>query len=418
MAVDRRADRLVAMVGVGIALAFLSAAVAATLLSPSVRLGTWLPLHLALAGGASTAISGVMPFFSAAIATAQPVSGGLRWVSVAAVAIGALGVAVGHAVSVSTLAVSGGLAYLTGMALVAYATVVPVRGALGPKGGVVTLGYVMALLMVTAGALLATLYLAGWTPILEAWGNLKPAHAWLNLVGFVSLVIATTWLHFFPTVIGAHIRRSATAYVTVLGLAAGALLVALGFAARSDWLVRGGASVVLVGAAGLAGYASLVWRTRATWTSDRGWHRFAMGGLLCALGWFVVGLAVASGRLLSSGADPTGAGTDVLLGPLVMGWVGLTIVASATHLVPAIGPGDPAAHARQRVLLGQRATVRLVAANAGVAALAIGLPQRSDALVVSGILIVGLSLVWTAGLVLAAILTGISSARAGGNLVA
>ena len=29
------------------------------------RLGLWLPLHLALAGGASTAIAGVLPFFVA-----------------------------------------------------------------------------------------------------------------------------------------------------------------------------------------------------------------------------------------------------------------------------------------------------------------------------------------------------------------
>ena len=60
------------------------------------------------------------------------------------------------------------------------------------------------------------------------WAYLKPAHAWLNLVGFVSLVIATTLLHFFPTVIGARIRRSRVAYATVIGLALGASLVALG----------------------------------------------------------------------------------------------------------------------------------------------------------------------------------------------
>ena len=43
-----------------------------------------------------------------------------------------------------------------------------------------------------------------------AWLSLHLALAWFNLVGFVSLVIATTLLHFFPTVVGARMAlRSA-----------------------------------------------------------------------------------------------------------------------------------------------------------------------------------------------------------------
>lgn len=57
---------------------FLVAALVATLLPESVRLGVWLPLHLALAGAATTAISGVMPFFSAAFAAAPPSDARLR----------------------------------------------------------------------------------------------------------------------------------------------------------------------------------------------------------------------------------------------------------------------------------------------------------------------------------------------------
>ena len=417
-AVDRRADRLVAMAAIAAALAFLCAAAVAAFLPASLRLGTWLPLHLALAGGATTAITGMMPFFCAAFATTQPVDARVRWASVTAVALGALLIAAGYVAGNLWLAAAGGSAFLAGIVLTAYATIVPVRRPLARAGGVVTLGYAAALLLVAVGALLATLFLAGVTPVLQAWGNLRPAHAWLNLVGFVSLVIATTLLHFFPTVIGARILRVPSAYLTVLGLATGTVLVALGFTVRSDWLVRAGALAVFVGALALAVYAGQTWRTKSTWTGDVGWHRFAMGGLLSAIAWFEVGALVATIRLMAAGAAPAAATATAILGPMVPGWVGLAVLASASHLVPAVGPGDPAAHARQRQLLGRGADVRLLAADAGIAALALGLPLGIHALIVAGLALAGLSLGGTVVLLVAAVATGLRSAREGGNLVA
>ena len=80
-AVDRRADRLVAMAAIALALAFLCAAAVTAFLPATVRVGSWLPLHLALAGGATTAIAGMMPFFSAAFATMIVL--GSYWASIA-----------------------------------------------------------------------------------------------------------------------------------------------------------------------------------------------------------------------------------------------------------------------------------------------------------------------------------------------
>ncbi len=417
-AVDRRADRLVAMASLVLALAFLCAATLATLLPPTTRVGTWLPLHLALAGAASTAIAGMMPFFSAAFATTQPVAARVRWTSLLAVALGGLVVTAGYAAGDLRLAAVGGAAYIAGMTLVGYATIIPVRRPLARSGGVVTLGYTAALLLVAIGALLATLFLAGVTPVAQAWGSLKPAHAWLNLMGFVSLIIATTLLHFFPTVIGARILRSPSAYLTVLGLAAGTALVAGGFAIDADWVVRAGALASLTGALSLAIYAAQTWRTKRSWTGDESWHRFAMGGLVSAIAWFQVGALLAALRLLVAGADPAAASATILLGPLVPGWAGLAVLASATHLVPAIGPGDPATHARQRRLLGQAGGTRIVGADMGVAALTVGIPQGLDGLVAVGLLLTGASLAATAGLLLAATLAGLRSARAAGNLMA
>lgn len=399
------------LAAIGIALTYLLAAVGSTLLPPETRLGAWLPLHLALAGGAATAIAGVMPFFSAALAAAPPAGVRLRAAAVGSVSLGALAVAASAVERATGLAVTGGLLFIAGAGLTALATVRPLRRALGPRRGVVTAGYVVAIAEVAAGAGLATVFLAGWPPLVEAWAHAKGAHAWLNLVGFVSLVIATTLLHLFPTVVGARIVRRPSARVAVAGLAAGAALVALGLAIASDQLARAGAACALAGAVALVVYAGRTWRTRARWTSDRGWHRFAMGGLVGAIAWFEIGMAIAAGRVLALGADPAAWSIDLVAGPLVAGWMSQAVVASATHLVPAVGPGTPVEHAAQRRVLGRDAELRLVGINGGAAALVLGLPLGLWPLQAAAIPLLGLGLGATAILIALAVRAGLGSAR-------
>jgi hypothetical protein len=385
--IDRSGDRWVALGAIAIAVGFLVLAGLAGSLPAATRRGIWLPLHLALAGGAATAIAGIMPFFAAAFSAAPPSDPRLRWTAVVGVAAGALGVSVGVVASATGLAVAGGVAFVTGTALTGLATALPLRRALGPSRGIVTLGYLVALGEVGVGATLATLLLAGWPPVVEAWARLKPAHGWLNLVGFVSLVIATTLLHFFPTVIGARIAGHPSARLTVTGLAVGAPVVALGYAVSSDLLARLGAVVALAGALALVAYTRRIWPTRGRWTTDPGWHRFAAGGLVSAIVWLVVGMAIAVGRTLAFGADPVLWSADAIVGPLVVGWAGAAVLASATHLVPAVGPGDPAIHARQRAILGLAAGTRLTMLDLAVAALSVGLPLGHTAVTAVGALL-------------------------------
>lgn len=396
--IDRSSDRRIALAAILAAVAFLVAAIVTMFLPEIERRGAWLPLHLALAGAATTAISGMMPFFAAAFAAAPPSDARLRTAAVGAVAFGATAVALGVAGNIVGLAVVGGCGYVAGILLTAVATVRPLGRALGPSRGLVTQGYVVALVEVAVGASIATLFVAGWSPIVSDWATIKPAHAWLNLVGFVSLVIATTLLHFFPTVVGARIVPHLSARLTVLGLAVGAPIVAAGFVIQSDPVARLGAIAVISGATGLAVYAGRTWRRRARWTTDANWHLFAIGGLVSAILWLEVGLAIAAGRVLAFGAEPAGWQVETIAGPLIVGWVGLAIVASATHLLPAIGPGDHATHARQRRRLGRWALMRLVLLNAGVLALAVGLPLGLAPLVGLGAALVVLGLVITAGL--------------------
>jgi nitrite reductase (NO-forming) len=410
--IDRSNDRLVAMLSIAGALAWLIAALVAAALPAGIRVGIWLPIHLAFAGGATTAIAGVMPFFSAAFAAAPPMDIRLRLAALGAVVFGAIGVSTGVVVSQPLAAALAGVLYLVGIGLVAVATVRPLARGLGPARGLVTQGYVAALMMVALGGLVAILNLAGVRPIVDLWPFIKVGHVWLNLVGFVSLVIATTLLHLFPTVVGARIVVRSTARLTVLGLAAGALFVAAGLALRMGAIAWLGALSVAAGAAGLAAYCAQTWRTRAHWTTDAGWHAFSMGGLIAAVFWFDVGIAVAAVRVLQFGDSPLGWSAPAALAPLLVGWMGFAIVASANHLVPSIGPGDPVAHERQRRVLGRLAITRLVVLNLGVAALALGAPLGIDELNAVGLVLIGTGLLITAVLILSAVAAGLRQ-RAG-----
>jgi len=130
----------VAVWSIVIAAGFLCAAAASVLLPAAARAGAWLPLHLALAGAASSAIAGIMPFFSAAIATTQPVDARIRWASLAAVTVGALGGSAGFSSGADFVAAAAGAVFIVGIALTGVATLRPLRRGLGPRGGVVAWG--------------------------------------------------------------------------------------------------------------------------------------------------------------------------------------------------------------------------------------------------------------------------------------
>jgi hypothetical protein len=397
----RRADdRRIAVASVLTAAGFLvAAAIAALAGAAGVVLAPWMPLHLALAGAASTAIAGTMPFFVAALAATPPASGRLRVSAVTLVAAGAALVAVRGIVPSAALAPAlGGATYLAGIGVLALAAREAGRAGLMLRRPIVTVGYQLALANVAVGALLGTLASAGWLPVVERWAQLRPAHAWLGLVGFVSLVIVSTGLHFVPTVLGARIQPRGAGAIAVLATAAGPLLVAIGMAAGSGPVAGAGGVLAVTGAAALALETIRIVRLRGRWSTDPGWHLVASGGLVAGTAWYVAGIALAATLVLARPADG-GAWSSPLVGaPLVVGWVVQVLVASWTHLLPAIGPGGPAVHADQRVILGRLALPRVAALNLGVALLAIGWPAGSPLLAGAGAAMVGTVVVVSAGL--------------------
>ena len=403
----RRADdRRLAVGAVLVAAAFLAAAGLAVLREAVAggSVAPWLPLHLALAGGASTAIAGVMPFFVAALSAGHPANARVRAGAIVFVASGAALVAVRGLVPTWTaLPPLGGVVYLAGIGLTAIALHGAGRAGLMVRRPIVTLAYELALVNVAIGATLGTLFVAGWLPVLERWVLLKPAHAWTNLVGFVSLVIVGTLLHFLPTVLGTRIVPRASAIVAVLGIAMGSPVVVLGLGFDAGALVRGGAILTAIGVGALGLETARVTRTRGRWTTDPGWHRLTAIGLLAGIAWFTAGMAAAIGRLLMLGSTPDAWSTTLVGAPLAVGWVSQVLVASWTHLLPAIGPGGPAGHAVRRVILGRAATPRLAALNAGTALLAIGWPLGLGPVAGAGAVLAAGSLLASVGLAIRAL---------------
>jgi nitrite reductase (NO-forming) len=370
--VARAGDRRITVAGLAVSAGFLAAAVAAMTLSEPVRRGLWLPVHLALAGAAGTAVASVLPFFVAALAVAVPMGRVVRGGAIALVAGGAISASVGVVTGMQPVAVAGVLGYLAGLGAVAVAAFSPLRHTPLPRRRLVLVAYAAALSQVAVGVGLVGLMLAGLDPVVERWGVLKPAHAWLNVFGFLSVIVAATLVHLAPTVAGTRIVPRRSAVVALAGLMTGAPLIALGLALGDDRIARAGALVELVGAVGLVFHALAVWRDRGRWTTDPDWHRVTGWSLTAAPIWLLVAVTLAAERILSLGAVPASWSLGLIAAPLAVGCVAQALIGAWSHLLPAIGPGDMPAHARQRTILGTAGRARLVALNLGVTLAVLG----------------------------------------------
>jgi nitrite reductase (NO-forming) len=384
-------DRRVTIVAIGIAAVFMAVAVLAVLIPAAARLGSWLPLHLLFAGAASTAIAGVMPFFSVAVSGAPPAHAPVRLLGVLGIAAGAAMLIVGRGFwpagvspNGATVAGLGGLVYLLGLAATAASTLLPLRVAIGRRRIFMGVIYGLALMNAALGASLATAFLLGWTPVVAAWAVLRPAHAWLNLFGFISLVIAGSLLHLLPTVAGAQIARTRASVVSFVALAFGPPLVAAGFVLSADAVTVLGAAVTVTGALSLAWHGATVLRSRARWTTDPSWHLFTTWSLAAAIVWFVAASLIAAAQIVAGGSAAAW-NLDPQVVPLGIGWAGQALIGAWSHLVPAIGPGSPEQHARQRAVLGRAGAARFLLLNLGAGLAVAGTALNVEALEVLGI---------------------------------
>ena len=378
-----RAERRVLRIGLLLAGAFVALAVLDAFLGGPSRIG-WSTLHAALVGGATVAIGTFMPHFAVTLAGTQAEPARRRIAVLLLLAAGAALVLTGMGPGPRLLAVVGASALLIGIACTAWMAFAPMRRGIVRRHPIVQVTYAAALVQVTGGITIALGFVAGWEPVTSAWANLKPAHAWLNLVGFVSLTVVATLVYLLPTVVGTRIRPHASLVALVIGCVAGPPIAATGAALGMGALGAAGAWLTVAGTLGLVAYVVDVLRRRGHWAFDRDWHRLVTGHLVLATPWFAVAAAVVAVGVIRDGPAPPGWTLGSVAAPLVGGFVLQELVGSWSHLLPAVGPGDVAAHARQRDLLGRWALLRLAAWNAGVALLWAGLGLGVAALTAAG----------------------------------
>ena len=368
----RLTERHVLALGLALSGAFMAAAILVAAISAISGGPTWAAIHLALAGAATTAIGAFMPHFAITLSGTRPEPAVQRLIGLGLLAGGAAAAVAGMTLLGGAWAAAGSVAVIAGLGLTAWQTVAPLRSPLSRRHPIVTACYLVALAQLAIGVAIGGLAGAGSDVVTDAWATLRPAHAWLTLLGAVSLTIFGTLVYLAPTILGARIRASAALMTATTGMVLGPLVGATGFAAGSAPLAIAGAGVTLIGAVGQVGYVADTIRRRGPYTSEHDWRRVAVWHMAAGTGWFAAAIAVATVELVA-GHPVVAWSLGLLAVPLIGGWMLQELVSSWTHLAPSVTPGDPAAHAAQRRVLAVASRARPVAWNLGVAGLWVGL---------------------------------------------
>jgi nitrite reductase (NO-forming) len=386
---SRLNERAVLRIGLLLSVGFMTAALIVALATASGL--QWAAIHLALAGASMTAVGTFMPHFGVTLSGASPSSPRLRLGGVASLAIGGALVVIGVALGPTFMAFAGAAFIWVGLGITAWTTFVPARDPLARRHPMAQIAYAVALVEVAIGISLPVLLLAGWDPAVAGWSTFKPVHAWLNLFGFVSLTITATLVYLYPTIVGTRIRMHPSLMAMVLGGIVGPPLVVVAAIFSIGGLAIVGAGVAIAGAIGQLAFALDVWRRRARWTTDPGWHRLTTGHITAGMAWYLVALVTALVGIVRDGPAPSGWMLGALALPLIAGWTLQVLIGTASHLVPAMVTSEHTTRARQRVLLARTATGRLVSWNAGVLLAWIGLGLGSSAAAVAGVALLALA---------------------------
>ncbi|MCF6744717.1 hypothetical protein E9529_10575 [Blastococcus sp. KM273128] len=335
----------------------------------------WIALHLLLLGAATNAVFVFTRHFAAALLHVRP-AGERAHVTRLAVLNGGvvlvlLGVSwplpvfTGAGGTLVVAAVTGHVAALLGMR----------RRSLGGGRlrGVVHY-YVAAGVALVAGGALGALMGTGWAGAWPTRTALHLAHVHLNLLGWVGLTVLGTGFMLWPAVLGTRMAEDAPAVARRVLLLAGP---GLGVLTAGLLLER-----PAFAAAGLTAYtAAVAWSlVPVVRVARKAPPRTAPAvGLAAATGWLLVALVL---DVVATLAGP-GASTAVLadLVPVLgLGFVAQVLVAALTFLVPATAGGGPAGHRRLAARLQALGPARALLTNAGVALLALPLPEAARTL--------------------------------------
>ena len=315
--------------------------------------GTWLPLHLLLAGALTLAVSGVAPLlavgWSAGPAVPARLAFSQRWL----LAGGVAGLAWGREAEapISVLAAAGS-SVVASLILLALALGSVARGRVEKRFDGALRSYAAAIASALIATALGLASFRGGAP--SGW---RDAHVVLNLLGFLGLVIAGTLPFFVAT--QARTKRPARATVRAQDVATAVLICSVAMAAAGP--LAGHRAVAAIGYAGYAAGLLLVFR-QLPWLPRRkaSWGGPRLVMTWAALVWWFVAVVMVSVR--AARGVPALAG-DVLV-VLGVGGFAQLLAASLAYLGPVLRGGG-----HERLSAGFAATrswTALASVNAGL----------------------------------------------------
>jgi nitrite reductase (NO-forming) len=347
-----------------VARAWLSAAVVSLALPAGWRSGIWLPLHLAVAGAVTTAISGAMQNFAATLTATPAAPGAAVAAQLIALTAGVLLIAAGYPLTHPALVAAGGTSFVVAIGLLLWFVIRAWRRALNRRHRVPIAMYAGGVGCVLAGGAIGAALGSRAVGDPLTWLGLRSAHMVLNVLGFVSVTIAATLVTLLPTVLRVQMPRWHGGS-TAACLLAGAIVLAVGLGSRRVGVGTAGAVLFAVGAAGVLWLVVRVLRVPRTWPIPVTAKHF-----VAALGWFIVG-SIALVDAVARGPFAFVAFRGPFLVCFVAGWIVQVLLGAWLYLLPMSRPGHPDERRRQLAAGELAGNLEVVVFNLGIGLLAL-----------------------------------------------
>jgi nitrite reductase (NO-forming) len=340
-----------------------TAALISLALPADVRLGWWLPLHLALAGATTQLIAGGQLMFSATLALSPGPSRRAVLVHLAALNAGAAGVTLGRVMDAPLLLGAGATVFTAAVLWLGVTVGRLWRGSPNRRFRATGHFYSAAVASVVLGASLGWALGAGAIGA-DSYVSHRMAHMLFNLVGWAGLTILGTAITLLPTILHVRAAKETSVVRTPWILFAALLTLTLGLAA--GWLLVATMGAVLL-VAGLKPFAEMVLTVMRT--PRRRAIPVAALHLIAALAWFgfVIVLQV---PLVAT--EKFAFLQYLWRWGLGLGFVLQAVLGAWAFLLPMARPGIPELRRRELIAFEIGAAIQVVAYNVGVLLLVLG----------------------------------------------
>ncbi|WP_232376608.1 multicopper oxidase domain-containing protein [Amycolatopsis aidingensis] len=348
-------------------LAWLAVAVLLFAVHRELGLPVWLPLHAFLLGSLTNAIVVWSMHFVVALCRVPSPSPRRMGFGLGALNVSVLLVLLGVGTGVHWVAGTGA-AGITVLATVHAIHLLRLRRhALTGGYGYLVGYYAAAAVALAIGGTLGGALTAGGMGL---YARLLPAHAHLNLFGWLGLSVLGTLFTLWPTALRTRMPADSMrlARRVLPLLLAGLAAMTAGFVLASAWTVLAGLVAYAIAAGvSLAPFELAMLRQRP--------RRPAPWMLAAASFWFVAAVLIEAGLLLGAGKpDAPAMVVGDLLPVLVVGFGAQILTGALTQLLPVVLGRGPAEHKRVAAVLGRAWQVRVIGGNVAAVLVAVDLP--------------------------------------------